>query len=84
MWNLKYDTYELIYETDIESRFVVAQGEVGWGRMDWEFGINRCKVVYREWINNKVLLYNTRNYIQYSVINHNGKDYEKPYTHIYI
>ena len=27
--------------------------------------------------NNKVLLYSTRNYIQYFVINHNGKEYEK-------
>ena len=30
-----------------------------------------------EWINNEVLLYSTRNYIQYPVINHNGKEYEK-------
>ena len=28
-------------------------------------------------MNNKVLLYSTRNYIQYLVINHNGKEYEK-------
>ena len=27
-------------------------------------------------INNKVLLYNTGNYIQYPVINDNGKEYE--------
>ena len=26
------------------------------GRMDWEFGISRCELVYRAWINNKVLL----------------------------
>ena len=36
MWNLKYDTNELIYETetdsDIEDRRVVAKGEDGWGR----------------------------------------------------
>ena len=32
---------------------------------------------YIEWINNKVLLYNTGNYIQYPVINHNGKQYKK-------
>ena len=29
------------------------------------------------WINNKVLPYSTGNYIQYPVINHNGKEYEK-------
>ena len=30
---------------------------VGEGRKDWEFGINRCKALYIEWINNKVLLH---------------------------
>ena len=29
-----------------------------------------------EWINNKVLLYSTGNYIPYPVINHNGQVYE--------
>ena len=48
--------------------------------MDWEFGIGRCKVFYIEQINNKVLLYSTGNYIQYPVINRNGKEYEKEYT----
>ena len=57
--------------------------EIRWGDggavvgKDWEFGISRCKLLYREWINNKVLLYSPGNYIQYPVINHNGKEYEK-------
>ena len=57
----------------------VGWGGVGWGGrgMDWEFGISRCKLLYIEWINNKVLLCSTGNYIQYPVINHNGKEYEK-------
>ena len=46
---------------------------------DWEFGISRCELLYIEWIN-KVLLYSTGNYIQYPVINHNGKEY----TYMYI
>ena len=41
--------------------------------MDWEFGISQCKLLYREWINNKVLLYSTGNCIQYPTINHNEK-----------
>ena len=60
------------------------QGEQGGGGIDWEFGIRRCKLLYIEWINNKVLLYSTGNYIQYPVINHNGKEYEKEYIYIYI
>ena len=51
--------------------------------MDWEFGISRCKLSYTEWINNKVPVYSTRNYIQYPVISHNGKDMKKNiYIHV--
>ena len=86
MWNLKYGTNEPIYKTnrltDIENRLVVTNGEEGWGGIDWEFGISRCKLLYMEWINSKVLLYSTRNCIQYPVINHNGKQYKNIYIYI--
>ena len=49
------------------------QGEGGGGGMEWEFGVSRCQLLYIGWINNKVLLYSTGNYIQYPIINHNGK-----------
>ena len=56
----------------------------GGGRgMDWEFGISRCKLLYIEWINIKVLLYSTGSYIQFHVINHNGKEYEKVHIYMY-
>ena len=45
--------------------------------MDWEFGIGRCKLLHSEWINNKVLMYSTGNYIQYSVMKHNGTEDKK-------
>ena len=57
------------------------QGGPRRGGMKRKFGISRCKLLYIEWINN-VLLYSTRNYIQYPVINNNGKEYER--TCIYI
>ena len=40
--------------------------ERGWGGegKGWEFGISRFKLLYTEWIENKVLLYSTGNYIQ--------------------
>ena len=50
-----------------------------WVGKDWELGVSRYKLVYIGWINNKVLLYSTGNYIQYPVINHNGREYEKEY-----
>ena len=52
--------------------------------MDWEFETSSCKLLYIGCINNKVLLYSTGNYIQYPVINHNGKKYEKGYIYKYI
>ena len=45
------------------------------GGLDWEFGIGRCKILHLEWINNKILMYSKGNYIQYPLINHNGKEY---------
>ena len=56
---------------------MVAKGEGSGGGMDWEFRVGRCKLLHLEWINNKVLLYSTGNYIEYPVINHNGKKYFK-------
>ena len=49
--------------------------------MDWEIGISRCKLLYIEWINNKVLVYSTGNYIQYYVITYQGKESQKVYIH---
>ena len=62
---------------DIENRPVVAKGEGAGGGVEWEAGISRRKLLYREWINNKVLLCSTANYIQYPTVNHNGKEYFK-------
>ena len=35
-------------------------------------------------MNNNVLLYSTGNYVHYPVINHNEKEYEKEYIHMYM
>ena len=42
-----------------------------------EFGVSRCKLLHSEWINNRVLLYSTENYIQPNGIKNNGKKYFK-------
>ena len=44
--------------------------------MEWDTWVSKCKLLYLRWINNKVLLYRTGNYIQYPVINNNGKEYK--------
>ena len=80
MWNLKYGTNELIYKTETDSQtqrsdLWLPRGRSGGRGMDWEFGVGRYKLLHLEWINNKVLLYSTGNYIQSPGINHNGKEY---------
>ena len=74
MYNLKYDTNELIYKTEIdqqtENRLVVAKGEWEGSGMDWEFGVSRCKLLHLEKISNKVLLYSTGKCLG---INHCGR-----------
>ena len=45
--------------------------------------MSRCKLLYVGWINNKVLLYSTGDYILYPVINQNVKEYEKECIHRY-
>ena len=50
-------------DTDTEAR----------GRLDWEFGLSRCKLLCIERTDRKALPWNTGNSIQYPVINHEGK-----------
>ena len=51
---------------DKENRLVVVKGE--------EVGVSKCKLLYMEGINNKILLYSTENYIQCPMINHMEKN----------
>ena len=51
--------------------------------VQWEFGFSRYKLVYTRWTNNKVLLYNSENYIQYPLIFHNGEEFEKECIYMY-
>ena len=62
---------------------MVAKGEGSGGGMYGEFEISRCKLLYIEWISNKVLLHTSGNYIQYPVVSHHGKEYENEYVFMY-
>ena len=86
MWNLSYNTNELINETDSKTqrtRLVAREKGYG-GGIDWKFGISRCKLVCVRWINNKVLMHSTGNYTQYPVTDCNGKEYEKECLNMYM
>ena len=77
----------VIYETETDSQtqrtglwFPKGVGE-GW--IENLRLANARSLLYREWIS-KDLLYSTGNYIQYPVINHNGKEHKKGCVCVYI
>ena len=78
MWNLKYDTSELIYETKTDAQsqktklWLPKREGVGEG-INQKFGISRYKFLYIKYLE-KVLLHSTGNSTQYPVIDHNAKD----------
>ena len=61
------------------------QGGGGWGRDRlgvWDQQMQT--IIYRtDKQQGPILLYSTGNYIQYPVINHNGKEYEKESIYMY-
>ena len=67
---------------DMESRVVGIKGEEGRSGIDGGFGVGRCKLLHLEWINNEVLLYSTKNYIQSLGIEHDRRQYEKNNAYI--
>ena len=77
MWNLKYNTNDHKQTYEHREQTWLPRGSGCGGGKDWDVGISRCKLLYTGWINNKVPLYCTGNYIQYPRINHNAKEYEK-------
>ena len=86
MWNLKYGTNELIYETDPETQrtdLCLPRDMEDKGELYWEFRTGGWKLLCMEWMN-KVLQFSTGSYIQYPVIIHNEKQNEKNIYRFYI
>ena len=88
-WNLKQkDADELIWKTEMDPQ---TQKTNLWlpkwmGEVNQEFWINIYTLLYKLYIkqpNNKDLLYNSENYIQYLVIAYSGQESEKN-THTYM
>ena len=66
MWTLKYNANELTSEIGTDSQ---PQRTDLWfprrrwmGRLDGEFGVTKCKLLYIGWVNCKVLLHSTEIY----------------------
>ena len=77
------DTNELVYQTDSQTKktnvhFPKEKDAGGSDKAEsWDQQIQTT--IHK--INNKGLLYSTGNYVQYTAMNHNGKEYEKEHTH---
>ena len=77
MWNIKYNTNELSYKTEADSQTYIENGGcqgLGDGLGVWVWNQQKQTVIYRV-DKQQILLYST--YIQYPLINHNGKEYEE-------
>ena len=48
---------------DLENRLVVAKRGEGGNGVDWELGVNICKLLPLEWISNESLLCSPGNYV---------------------
>ena len=86
MWNLKYGTNELMYETDPETQrtdLCLPRDMDDKGELYWEFRTGGWKLLCMEWMN-KVLQFSTGSYIQHPVIIHNEKQNEKYISFLYI
>ena len=79
MPNLKYDTNEPVDKTETDSQ---TRRTDLWLPRGSEVRVSGCKLWHMVEINNTVLLYSTENYIQYPMINCNGKEYSKKSVHI--
>jgi len=77
--NLKYGTGKPIHWIEIDLQAWTAELWLsGWGAggrsgIDWKFGVNRCKPLHLEWIDNEVLLYNTGNSVQFLVMKYDER-----------
>ena len=58
------------------------QGGGGGSGMDWEFGVNRCKLLPLEWISNGILLYSTGNYVGSLVMEHDNGRQKNVYMYV--
>ena len=64
IWNLIYGTNKPFHRKETHGLGENTCGcQRGGSWMDWELGVNRCKLLHLEWISNEILLYSTGNYI---------------------
>ena len=76
IWNLIYGTNEPFHRKGNHGFGEQTCGRLGGGRgsgVDWELGVNRCRLLPLEWISNEILLCSTGNYIYSLMMEHDGE-----------
>ena len=85
-WNLIYSTNETFHRKENhglrEQTCACPRGGGGSG-MDWESGVNRCRLLPLEWISSEILMCNTGNYV-WSLMMEHGNVRKKECIHVCI
>ena len=85
IWNLIYGTNEPFHRKEIHGlgeQTCGCQGGGGENGMDWEFAVNRCKLLPLEWISNGILLCSTGNYVWSLVMEHDNVRKKNVYMYV--
>ena len=62
-WNLIYNTNEHFHRKENHGLGEWTCGCQGGRGMDWESGVDKCKLLHLEWMGNEILLCSTVNYV---------------------
>ena len=84
-WNLIYSTNEPVHRKEnhgLREQTCGCQGGGGGSGMDWEFGVNRCKLLPLEWISNEILLCSTGNYVWSLMMEHDNVRKKNVYMYV--
>ena len=66
IWYLTYSTNEPFHRKEnhgLGEQTCGCPGGGGGSGRDWELGVNGCKLLLLEWINNEIFLCSTKNYV---------------------
>ena len=50
--------------------------------MDWELGVNKCKLLPLDWISNEILLCSTGNYVYLLMMEHDNVRKDNVYVYV--
>ena len=83
IWNLIHGTNEPFHRKETHELGEQTFGCQGGGsRMDWELGVNRCRLLPLEWISNEILLCSTGNYVWSLMMEHDNVRKKNVYMYV--